>query len=65
MTSQFDVGQSMSAITIQAMADMGYEVDVNEAKSYSVPRVSAKVTTASKRPFCQVIRPPEVVVDFP
>ena len=59
MTSQFDANQSMSAITIQAMADMGYEVDVNEAESYSVPLVAAKVTAARERPFCQVIRPPQ------
>ena len=65
MTSVWDVAAPMSAITIQAMADMGYTVDVGEAESYSVPRVSAKVTTVRERPFCQVIRPPEVVIDFP
>ena len=32
----------MSAITIQAMADMGYTVDVSEAESYNVPLVAAK-----------------------
>ncbi len=65
MTSTTDAENPLSLITIQAMADMGYEVDVSEAESYSVPRVSAKVTTAGKRPFCQVIRPPETAVDFP
>ena len=38
MTSVLDGGRSMSAITIQAMADMGYTVDVSEAESYNVPR---------------------------
>ena len=67
MTSslEYDGVDPMSAITIQAMADMGYEVDMSEAESYSVPRVSAKVTTGGKRSFCQVIRPPETAIDLP
>ena len=59
MTSVLDVVAPMSAITIQAMADMGYTVDVSEAESYNVPLVAAKVTAARERPFCQVIRPPQ------
>ena len=59
MTSVLDGGRSMSTITIQAMADMGYEVDVSEAESYSVPRQAAKVVSrAARAPFCQVIHPP-------
>ncbi len=59
MTSVFDEVSPMSSVTIQAMADMGYEVDVSEAEPYSVPRTAAKVTAASKQPFCRVIRPPD------
>ena len=60
MTSESDVEHPLSSITIQAMADMGYTVDVSEAESYNVPLVAAKVTAAAReRPFCQVIRPPQ------
>ena len=64
MTSVLDVVAPMSAITIQAMADMGYTVDASEAESYNVPLVAAKVTAAAReRPFCPGHSPAARVVD--
>ena len=33
----------MSAITIQALADLGWAVDVTQADPYTLPRAAAKV----------------------
>ena len=43
MTPSLDSGrtQSLSAITIQSMADMGYAVDVTRAESYLLPTLSS------------------------
>ena len=41
------VAQPLSAITIQAMADIGYRVDVTQADAYMVPDPSTRVATAS------------------
>ena len=57
MTLDFD-GNPFSNITIQAMADMGYEVDSSQAEAYRVPRQAAKVVAAPPTPFCRVIQPP-------
>ena len=60
--------EPLSAITIQAFADMGYQVDLSQADSYVLPeelppglpawaaKVAVKSNTAAKS-FCQV-RPP-------
>ena len=54
----------LSAITIQALADMGYTVDVSQADPYTLPPVSAKrpVHPADGPPACRVI-PPAWAVD--
>ena len=54
----------LSAITIQALADMGYTVDVSQADPYTLPPVSAKrpVHAADGRPACRVL-PPAWAVD--
>ena len=54
----------LSAITIQALADMGYTVDVSQADPYTLPPVSAKrpVHAADGPPACRVI-PPMWAVD--
>ena len=35
---------TLSAITIQALADLGYVVDVAQADSYTLPRTAAKAS---------------------
>ena len=40
----------VSAITIQALADIGYSVDVTQADSYTLPRAAAKVVAAGSTP---------------
>ena len=54
----------LSAITIQALADMGYTVDVSQADPYTLPTPSAKrpVHPADGPPACRVI-PPAWAVD--
>lgn len=54
----------LSAITIQALADMGYAVDVSQADPYTLPTPSAKrpVHAEDGRPACRVI-PPAWAVD--
>ena len=51
--------EPISAITIQALADIGYTVDVTQADPYTLPwpTVAAKPVVAT-RPFCQVLRAP-------
>ncbi len=41
------VAQPLSAITIQAMADIGYRVDVTQADAYVVPDASTRVARAT------------------
>ena len=41
---------SVSAITIQALADIGYSVDVTQADPYTLPRAAAKVVAAGSTP---------------
>ncbi len=48
----------LSLITIQALADLGYEVDVSRAEPYQVPPRSAKVTAGEPRWRCGVGRYP-------
>ena len=43
-------GASLSAITIQALADIGYSVDVTQAAPYTLPRAAAKVVAAGSTP---------------
>lgn len=61
-----DIGIApLSAITIQAIADMGYTVDVSQADPYTLPLPSAKrpVQAADGPPACRVI-PPAWAVDL-
>ncbi len=41
---------SLSAITIQSLADIGYSVDVTQADPYTLPRAAAKVVAAGSTP---------------
>ncbi|MDE2805713.1 MAG: Ig-like domain-containing protein [Gemmatimonadota bacterium] len=41
---------SLSAITVQAMAAIGYEVDVNEADAYTLPTAGVAAEPAASRP---------------
>ena len=51
-------GNPFSNITIQAMADMGYEVDSSQAEAYRVPRQAAKVVAAPPgSPWATPVRP--------
>ena len=42
-------GDALSAITIQAMADMGYHVDLSQAESYTLPSARNTTSISSKR----------------
>ena len=42
----YDAGKSVSAITIQALADLGYVVDVTQAVPYTLPRARAAKVAA-------------------
>ena len=51
--------EALSAITLAAMEDLGYQVDMSQADSYSLPVVAAKrPVTVSGRPLCIVIPSP-------
>ena len=43
-------GRTLSAITIQSLADLGYSVDVTQADPYTLPRAAAKVVAAGSTP---------------
>ena len=43
-------GGTLSAITIQSLADIGYSVDVTQADPYTLPRAAAKVVAAGSTP---------------
>ena len=43
-----DGGEPLSAISIQAMADMGYQVDVSQAESYRLPSESPSSISAKR-----------------
>ena len=43
-------GGTLSAITIQALADLGYSVDVSQADPYTLPSAAAKVVAAGSTP---------------
>ena len=58
MTSVSERGRSqpLSAITIQSMADLGYEVDVSQADNYTLPPASKPVAAAAGGFRCRVMR---------
>ena len=41
-------GGTLSAITVQSFADLGYVVDINQADRYSLPQLSAKPAVTSR-----------------
>ena len=68
MTSRLEAySNPLSAITIQAMADLGYTVDVTQADAYTLP-ASSKIaigTAAEQVPLNCVIEHTEIVADQP
>ena len=63
------VAQPLSAITIQAMADIGYRVDVTQADAYVVPDAStrlARATAGDSVPIsCAIVTRPGAGPDRP
>ena len=49
-----NIHEPMSEVTIQAMTDIGYVVDVTLAEPYSLPPASKPVATAPRRSWCRV-----------
>ena len=47
-------GDALSAITLQALSDLGYSVDLSLADSYVLPSPSAAKPVADEMPFCSL-----------
>ena len=61
MSSTFAIGetQALSVVTVQALADLGYVVDVSQADDYSLPPAGKPVAAAATGSHrCQVLRLP-------
>ena len=60
MTAIVDLGrrEPMSLITIQSLADLGYEVDVSQAEDYTLPPASKPAAQSVAGLRCKVFRPP-------
>ena len=58
-----DYAESLSAITVQALADLGYSVDVTQADAYRLPIQSGKLAVgrSHKDRYCLPIRPRYIV----
>ena len=56
-------GNSLSAITIQDLADLGYSVDVTQADPHTLPRAAAKVLASERTCGAGHRREPIHVVD--
>ena len=54
-------GWSLSAITLQSLADLGYSVDLSQADAYilSAPGAAKPVAAQDQQPFCDVSGLPE------
>ena len=54
-------GWSLSAITLQSLADLGYSVDLSQADTYILPALGAAKSVAARdrQPFCDVSGLPE------
>ena len=48
----------LSEITLQALADMGYRVDITRADPYAVPREAVSKPVAGGEVWCEVLRMP-------
>ena len=68
MTSSLGRGFSLSAVTIQSMADLGYSVDASQADAYTLPNVQGDVLrsldAALALPNC-VVRLPSGAIGVP
>ena len=57
-------GDALSAITLQALSDLGYSVNLSEADPYVLPSPTAAKPVAEAIPFCSLEGlPPPVYVD--
>ena len=48
----------LSEITLQALADMGYQVDITRADPYTLPQEAVGKPAAGGEVWCKVLRPP-------
>ncbi len=55
MSPVFDHGERLSRITISALADMGYQVDLQQADSYEIPTEAVSKPVAAERRHCEVL----------
>ena len=58
MTPYFDPDQRLSAVTVEALADLGYLVDPTRADPYEVPSEAASKPAGVPRGRCEVLRAP-------
>ena len=64
----FTIGerQALSAVTVQALANLGYVVDVAQADAYRLPPAAKRVAPHHEaEPRCQVLRLPPGVQHCP
>ena len=54
MRPSFSSVDALSAITLQALSDLGYSVDLSEADPYVLPPPSAAKPVADEMPFCSL-----------
>ena len=53
-----DGHEPLSLVTIGALEDMGYRVDITRADPYALPREALSKPVATSRRRCEVLRPP-------
>ena len=58
MTPYFDPDERLSAVTVEALADLGYRVDATRADPYEVPSEAASKPAGVPRGRCEVLRAP-------
>ena len=54
MVPSFSSVDALSAITLQALSDLGYSVDLSEADPYVLPSPTAAKPVADELPFCSL-----------
>ncbi len=58
MTPYFDADQRLSAVTVEALADLGYRVDATRADPYEVPSEAVSKPAGVPLGRCEVLSAP-------
>jgi hypothetical protein len=63
MTGYHDAGvtNALSAVTVGALRDIGYEVDAAAAEAFALPAFSSAERTGVRRARFEVVRRPQVL----